>query len=282
MGKALSPGRTRPKNRDPGGIIKSRAGGPGAYEMKGLATIAIAAALLVPAAFAQQNDGQTQTAAQKAINGSRFKGIQVSVQNGVATLTGSTDLLADKLAADQKVRHVKGIQAIRDEVQVTGTEMSDQQLTQKVGKAINSQLWGNVPIAFQAIGVQAQNGVVTLSGHAAGPIAAADALAVAENTKGVKDVVNDIQVDPVSNMDDEIRVREFRAIYGFPSLNKYAIDPMKPIRIQVAGGHVTLYGTVDNQADKNAAGIQANGVPGVFSVTNDLQVANQQNETPSH
>lgn len=249
--------------------------------MKGLATIAIAAALVVPAAFAQ-NDGQPQAAAQKAINGSRFKGIQVSVQDGVATLTGTTDLLANKLAADQKVRHVKGVQAIRDEVQVTGQEMSDQQLTEKVGKAINSQLWGNVPIAFQAIGVQAQNGVVTLSGHAAGPIAASDALAVAENTKGVKDVVDNIQVDPVSNMDDEIRVREYRAIYGFPSLNKYAIDPMKPIRIQVAGGHVTLYGTVDNQADKNAAGIQANGVPGVFSVTNDLQVANQQNETPSH
>jgi hyperosmotically inducible protein len=248
--------------------------------MKGLATIAIAAALVVPAAFAQ-NDG-AQTAAQKALNGSRFKGIQVSVENGVATLTGSTDLLADKLAAEQKVRHVKGVQAIRDEVQVNGPEMSDQQLTEKVGKAINSELWGNVPIAFQAIGVQAHNGVVVLSGHAAGPIAASDAVAVAENTKGVKDVINDIQVDPTSNMDDEIRVREFRAIYGFPSLNKYAIDPMKPIRIQVANGHVTLYGTVDNQADKNAAGIQANGVPGVFSVTNDLQVANAQNETPSH
>lgn len=249
--------------------------------MKGLATIAMAAALVVPAALAQ-NDSQPQAAAQKAISGSRFKGIQVSVQNGVATLTGSTDLLADKLAADQKVRHVKGVQAIRDEVQVNGPELSGQQLAEKVGKAINSQLWGNVPIAFQAIGVQAQNGVVVLSGHAAGPVAASDALAVAENTKGVKDVVDNIQVDPVSNMDDEIRVREYRAIYGFPSLNKYAIDPMKPIRIQVAGGHVTLYGTVDNQADKNAAGIQANGVPGVFSVTNDLQVANQPNETPAH
>lgn len=249
--------------------------------MKALAIFAMAAALVVPAALAQ-NDSQPQAAAQKALSGSRFKGIEVSVQDGVATLTGSTDLLANKMAADQKVRHVKGVQAIRDEIQVNGPEMSDQQLAEKVGKAINSQLWGNVPIAFQAIGVQAQNGVVVLSGHAAGPIAASDALAVAENTKGVKDVVDNIQVDPVSNMDDEIRVREYRAIYGFPSLNKYAIDPMKPIRIQVANGHVTLYGTVDNQADKNAAGIQANGVPGVFGVTNDLQVANQPNETPAH
>lgn len=251
--------------------------------MKRLAAFALAAALVAPVAFAQ-NDGQAQTAAQKALSGSRFKGIQVSVQNGVATLTGSTDLLDNKLAADQKVRHVKGVQAIRDEVQVNGPEMSDQQLAQTVGKKINSELWGNTPepLAFQAISVQAQNGVVTLGGHAAGPVAAADAVAVASNTKGVKDVVNDIQVDPVSNFDDETRMKEYRAIYGFPSLNKYAIDPMKPIRIQVANGHVTLYGTVDNQADKNAAGIRANSVPGVFSVTNDLQVANQQNETPSH
>lgn len=247
--------------------------------MKGLAPFLLAVALVVPAAFAQNNQ---QEAAQKALSGSRFKGIQVSVQNGVATLTGTTDLLADKLAADQKVRHVKGVQAIRDEVQVNGPEMSDQQLQEKVGKAIYSQLWGYVPIAFQAISVQAQNGVVILGGHAAGPIAASDALAVAENTKGVKDVVDNIQVDPVSNMDDQIRMAEYRAIYGFPSLNKYAIDPMKPIRIQVANGHVTLYGTVDNQADKNAAGIRANGVPGVFGVTNDLQVGNTQNEQPAH
>lgn len=251
--------------------------------MKGFVTFALAAALLVPAAFAQ-NDGQAQTAAQKALNGSRFKGIEVTVQNGVATLTGTTDLLDNKLAADQKVRHVKGVQAIRDEVQVNGAEVPDQQLAENVQKKINSELWGNTPepIAFQAIAVSAQNGVVTLGGHAAGPVAAADAVAVATNTKGVKDVINDIQVDPVSTFDDQTRMKEYRAIYGFPSLNKYAIDPMKPIRIQVANGHVTLYGTVDNQADKNAAGIRANSVSGVFSVTNNLQVAGQQNETPGH
>jgi hypothetical protein len=85
----------------------------------------------------------------------------------------------------------------------------------------------------------------------------------------------------VSDFDDRIRAQEFRAIYGYPLLNQFAIDPEKPIRIQVANGHVTLYGTVDNQSQKNAAGIQANTVPGVFSVTNDLQVANASTEKPS-
>ena len=66
-----------------------------------------------------------------------------------------------------------------------------------------------------------------------------------------------------------------RAVYGFPSLNKYAIDPVKPIRISVQNGNVELYGVVDSEADKDAAFIRANGVPGVFSVKNYLQVANQ-------
>ncbi len=72
--------------------------------------------------------------------------------------------------------------------------------------------------------------------------------------------------------------RSSAAVYGFPMLNKYAIDPAKPIRISVQNGNVTLFGVVDSQGDKNAAGIRANGVPGVFSVKNDLQVAGQPSE----
>jgi hyperosmotically inducible protein len=248
--------------------------------MKKVFMFLIAAALVVPAVFAQ-NDSETQAAVQKALNSSRFKGIQGSVQNGVATLTGTVDLVATKINADQKVHHVKGVTAVRNDVEVAGAEISDQQLQQKLQKAITYDLWGNVPIQFQAITVQVQNGVATVGGHAAGPVAAADAIAVVANTKGVKDVMDNIQVDPVSDFDDRIRAQEFRAIYGYPLLNQFAIDPEKPIRIQVANGHVTLYGTVDNQSQKNAAGIQANTVPGVFSVTNDLQVANASTEKPS-
>jgi osmotically-inducible protein OsmY len=79
-------------------------------------------------------------------------------------------------------------------------------------------------------------------------------------------------------MDDQLRVRVARQVYGYPSLNKYAINPANPIRITVINGHVILSGVVDNQSDKNVAGIQANTVPGVFSVTNNLQVAGQPEE----
>lgn len=248
--------------------------------MKAIAAFALAAALAVPAAFAQNNDAELQQAVQKTLHGSQFKNVQSSVQNGTVTLSGSVDVVASKLSADQKVHHVKGVQAVSNQIQVNGTEISDQDLQAKLNKAITSELWGNVPVQFQAIGVQVQNGVATVSGHAAGPVAAADAMAVVENTKGVKDVVDDLQVDPVSDFDNRIRLQEFRAIYGYPMLNQYVMDPAKPIRIQVANGHVTLYGTVDTQAQKNAAGIQANTVPGVFSVTNDLQVANATSEKP--
>jgi hypothetical protein len=88
-------------------------------------------------------------------------------------------------------------------------------------------------------------------------------------------------VDPVSQFDWGIRIAVARAVYSFPSLSQYAIDPAHPIRISVQNGHVELYGVVDSQSDKEAAGIRANGVPGVFSVENDLQVAGQPAEKKS-
>lgn len=245
--------------------------------MKKIVLVSLAAALAVPTAFAQ-NDAQAS--AQKALSASRFKNVQVQVQNGVATLTGSVDVYSDKMNADSKVRHVHGVQAIRDEIQVNGPEIPDQKLQEKVINTISYSLLGYVPVAFQAISVEVHNGVVVLGGHAAGPIAHSDAVAAVENMKGVKDVIDNIQVDPVSPMDEQIRVAAYRKIYGNPMLSQYAIDPAKPIRIQVANGHIALYGTVDTQAQKNAAGIAANSVPNAFSVTNNLQVANAPKEKP--
>lgn len=249
--------------------------------MKAFAAFSLAAALAVPAAFAQNNDAQVQQAVQKALHGSQFKNVQETVHNGTVTLTGNVDVVASKFSADQKTHRVKGVTAVDNQIQVNAGEISDQQLQVKVNKAITYNLWGNVPVQFQTVSAQVQNGVVTLGGHAAGPVAAADAVAVVANTKGVRDVIDDIQVDPVSDFDNEIRMREFRAIYGYPLLSQYAMDPEKPIRIQVSNGHVTLYGTVANQSEKNAAGLRANSVSGVFSVTNDLQVANASSERSS-
>ena len=99
-----------------------------------------------------------------------------------------------------------------------------------------------------------------------------DAENAVKGIEGITKVINNIEVLPVSPMDDQIRRAEFRAIYSEPALHRYAFGPVPPIHIIVKGGHVTLEGVVDNQGDKNLVFIRANGVPGVFSVTNNLRV----------
>ena len=98
------------------------------------------------------------------------------------------------------------------------------------------------------------------------------ALALVNRTPGVKDVVSDIQVSPVSIFDDDIRIRALRAIYRDRVLSRYASDPAAPIRIVVINGKLSLYGTVENTMDKQLAGLRANQIPGVFSVANNLIV----------
>jgi hyperosmotically inducible protein len=116
------------------------------------------------------------------------------------------------------------------------------------------------------------NGNVTLSGQVTNPVLRSDANNVVKRIEGVERVDNQIQVLPVSFFDDGLRVRLFRTIYGYPTLQKYSLGVIKPIRIIVQNGHVTLMGVVDSEMDKNIAGMRANGVPGVFSVDNQLKV----------
>jgi hyperosmotically inducible protein len=125
---------------------------------------------------------------------------------------------------------------------------------------------------FDNIGFQVSGDTVTLVGQVTRPTLKSDAENVVKHIEGVSHVDNKIEVLPPSSMDDQLRLLLFRAIYGYPSLEKYALGVQKPIRIIVKSGHVTLEGVVDSEADKNTAGLRANGVPGIFSVTNNLRV----------
>jgi osmotically-inducible protein OsmY len=208
----------------------------------------------------------------------KFKDVQVSVQDGVADLEGSVPDFATKEEIDKKTHRVKNVIAVRNNLKIQGAgEASDAQLQQKIVQKLQYDRvgYGN---AFNAISVNVQGGVVTLAGNALGPVAADSAVSLASHFPGVQDVIDNIQVDPLSPMDDRTRMQVYQAVYGFPSLNKYAMDPAQPIRITVTNGNVTLNGVVLSQADKDAAGIRANGVFGVFKVTNDLQVANSSTE----
>ena len=200
------------------------------------------------------------------------------MQSGIVSLDGTVKVFAVKADAEKKARKVKSVVAVRDEIQVGGPAVPDQVLQSKLLGRIQSDRVGYGTTAFNAISVNVENGIVTLGGTAYGPVDKGSAIGEATYTAGVKGVVDNIQVDPVSMFDDRIRIATARAVYGYPSLNKYAMDPAKPIRIVVQNGNVTLVGVVINQMDKDVAGLRANGVSGVFKVTNDLQVANQQSE----
>ncbi len=125
---------------------------------------------------------------------------------------------------------------------------------------------------FDNIEYKVEGDTVTLLGSVTRPVLKSDAENVVKHIEGVSHVVNQIDVLPPSPMDDRLRRALFRAIYGDASLEKYDMGVQKPIRIIVKNGQVSLEGVVDNQADKNLAGLRANGVPGVFSVTNNLRV----------
>ena len=113
---------------------------------------------------------------------------------------------------------------------------------------------------------------VTLEGQVTRPTLKSDAEAAVKSIEGISGVTNNIEVLPPSPMDDQLRRALYRAIYGDPQLSKYGWSSMPSIHIIVKSGHVSLEGVVDNDADKNLAGLRANSVPNVFEVKNNLVV----------
>jgi len=126
---------------------------------------------------------------------------------------------------------------------------------------------------FDNLSFEVSGGKVTLTGQAVRPTLKTDAERVVARIPGVTAVTNQITVLPLSSFDDRIRLAELRAIYGQPMLWRYGLGALPAIHIIVSNGHVTLEGVVNRQADKDVATILANGVPGVFSVTNNLRVS---------
>ncbi len=233
----------------------------------------LGAALLVPSGLWAQSDATgLEAALSKALDKKQFKQVQGTVRGDTAVLRGTVEVYNDKEEAEKCARRAKGIKAVENDIEVAGPSVPDAELRQKLVKEIAYSRVGYGSTPFNAISVAVQDGVVTLGGHAIGPVSASDAVGIASTMKGVKDVVDEIVVDPLSPFDNTIRLAAYRRIYGYPSLNKYAIDPAQPIRISVQNGTITLYGSVLSQSDKDVAGIQANQVPNAFKVINNLQV----------
>jgi hyperosmotically inducible periplasmic protein len=125
---------------------------------------------------------------------------------------------------------------------------------------------------FDNLSYRVDGSTVTLYGQVRDAIVKDAAASSVKRLEGVQKVDNRIQILPASFNDDRIRAQVARAVFGDPRLSSYAIEPVPPIHIIVENGRVNLVGVVRTQAEKDSAFIRANGVPGVFSVNNNLQV----------
>ena len=153
-------------------------------------------------------------------------------------------------------------------------QRSEEKYRAKLIKEVRHQLlllpWYSV---FDNLAFQVDGDKVTLHGQVTRPTLKSDAEAAVKSIEGVASVVNNIEVLPLSPMDDQLRRAVYRAIYGDNVLFRYGLPAMPSIHIIVKNGNVTLEGVVDNETDKNLANLRANQVPNVFSVKNNLTVA---------
>jgi len=213
-----------------------------------------------------------QTVSHKLHDAKQLQSVNSSVEDGIVTLTGTVGVYQDKLGAAKKIKKLANVTGVRNDIAVAGETVPDGQLQQKLAKKLAYDRVGYYDNAFNYLALSVKDGVVTISGDTVTDVAKDSALAIVARTPGVKDVVSQVKVLPVSMFDDSIRVLTARAIYRDSVLGRYATDPVNPIRIVVDNGHVTLYGTVESAMDKTIAGMRASAVPGAFSVENKLVV----------
>jgi hyperosmotically inducible periplasmic protein len=146
-----------------------------------------------------------------------------------------------------------------------------QSIEQQVNKKIH--MLTNYGV-FDHITFQVNGSVVTLNGKVNSLGTKSEAAATVKRIPGVEEVINNIQNLPPSSMDDAIRVQTLRTL-ARGGLGGYFWEANPDVRIIVQNGHITLEGYVMNSGDRNRANILANGVSGVFSVTNNLIVGEE-------
>jgi len=243
-----------------------------------LAVGLLSISLVAQTAAASRYDNQIQTLVTLKLAAKRqYSDVKASVEDGIVTLTGTVDLYQRKLDAAKLARKTANAQGVRNLITVAGPNVPDAQLAEKLATKLRYVREGyDSTFDYFALGVN--DGVVTVEGQDRTGVGRDEAFADIANTPGVKDVVNNISIEPVSQFDDGLRLRALRAIYHDPVLSKYALDPGRPIRIIVANGHVTLYGAVDSTLDKQVAGLKANQLFGAFTVDNRLQVESKSSQ----
>ena len=217
-----------------------------------------------------KDDSDIQDHLNKDLKSDKYRNVQANVQNGVVTLTGTVDTYADREKIERKAGSMHHVQGVRDQIEVAGKQVGDDQLRKDLAEKLRYDQYNYGYNVFNNINLDVQSGYVTLTGQVRTDSDRESAESIVAHEAGVRGVHNELQVEQNGAMDEEIRYRVARAIYGYPTLRNYALDPQAPIRIVVENGNVTLYGYVSSEVDKNIAGMQARQVFGVKNVDNKL------------
>lgn len=247
---------------------------------KGITVVAALVVMLAIPAFSNDTlasggrfDHQISEAVKQKLNQKpEFNHVKATTEDGIVTLKGTVKLYIDKMNAESRTRKVANVAGVRNWITVADAGVSDAELTETLSRKLRYDRIGQ-GVVFNNFGLKVDGGAVTITGNVRDYPDRASALAIVNTTPGVRDVIDEIEVAKASGFDDELRIRTAYAIYGHPVMTKYAMNPMAPIRIIVEDGHITLYGAVNTESDKTVAVLQAKSVPGAFSVTDKLLVA---------
>ena len=146
-------------------------------------------------------------------------------------------------------------------------ERKDLQVFNDIASSVNRYSYFTI---FDDVNADIADGVVTLSGNVTQPFKRGDIETRVARVDGVTQVINKIEVLPLSGFDDELRYRIARSIYGNANFWNYAVMANPPIHIVVNRGRVTLTGVVQSDVDRVLARSLA-GQFGAFSVNNELK-----------
>jgi len=195
--------------------------------------------------------------------------VRVSLENGVATLTGTVDNLGAKLDAERAARKAHGVTQVVDQITVRAEDATPRQMAEQARKEIVTYPFYTI---FDNVELKADGNKLIVSGQVRQPFKKDDIGRLLAHVKGVAELENDLEVLPTSNYDDQLRHALARAIYGDPYFIHYGNQALPPIHIIVKNGNVTLVGVVNNEVDRAKAENDARFAATFFSLTNDLRV----------
>lgn len=224
-----------------------------------------------PLALAQapsSSDQQLKTRVEQRLSEKRVRNIRVAAREGSVTLAGPINSAGAKQDLIADILKVDGVKEIVSELTI-GKAENDRMLAERVAERVRRSSYFTV---FDEVGINVDNGVVTLTGYVTQPIKSDDLARRASHVDGAQDFVNRLEVLPASLGDDRLRNVIANAIYRDPIFSNYASQAVPPVHIIVRSSSVLLTGVVNSEVERRQAENIVRGISGIIGVQNNLRV----------